>query len=113
MVPSLLEGLLGLWLVWVAVLDPALADEHPASITMSAIVLILLGIAAYRSDYLKWPGVVDVAVGIVLLALCLAAHIAAASALTFWALFWSGCVVGVVSFWSVFYRQGPTAEGPS
>jgi len=109
MIPALLDGLVGLWLVWVAVLDPALADEHPGSITMSAVVLILLGIAAYRADYLKWPGIIDIAVGAVLLALCLVTHITAASALTFWSLFWSGCVVGVVSLWSVFYRRGPAA----
>ena len=50
MVPSLLEGLLGLWLVWVAVLDPALVDSHGWVIALSATLLVLLGLSglSYR-----------------------------------------------------------------
>ncbi len=109
MVPNLLEGLLGLWLVWVAVLDPALVDSHGWVIALSAIVLVLLGLAAFRIDYLKWPAVTDVVLGLVLLVLYFGTSIVSSGTLTFWMLFWSGCIAGIVSLWSVFYRQGPEA----
>ena len=107
MIPSLLEGLLGLWLVWVAVLDPTLVDSHGWVIALSAMVLLLLGLAAFRIDYLKWPAATDVALGVVLLALYFGTSIASSNTLTFWMLFWSGCIVGIVSLWSVFYRHWP------
>ena len=110
MIPSLLEALLGLWLVWVAVLDPGLTDAHPGLIALSAILMIVLGVAAFRLDYLKWPAVTDVVVGAVLLVLFFETRIAASSALTFWMLFWSGCIAGIVSLWSAFYRHGPQAQ---
>ena len=109
MVPSLIEGLIGLWLVWVAVLDAPLLDSHPGVIALSAILLVLLGLVAYRIDYLKWPAVTDAVVGAVLLGLYFGKGIASSSELTFWMLFWSGCIAGIVSFWSVFYRHGPEA----
>jgi len=107
MIPSLLEGLLGLWLVWVAVLDPALVDSHSWVIALSAIALLLLGLAAFRTDYLKWPAVTDVVVGLVLLILYFGTSIVSSGTLTFWMLFWSGCIAGIVSLWSVFYRHCP------
>ena len=105
MIPSLLEGLLGLWLVWVAVLDPGLVDSHGWIVALSAIVLLLLGLAAFRIDYLKWPAVTDVVLGLVLLILYFGTSIVSSGTLTFWMLFWSGCIVGIVSLWSVFYRH--------
>ena len=105
MVPSLLEGLLGLWLVWVAVLDPLLVDSHPWVIALSATLLVLLGLTAYRIDYLKWPAVTDVVLGIVLLILYFGTSIVSSGTFTFWMLFWSGCIAGIVSLWSVFYRH--------
>lgn len=112
MIPSLLAALLGLSLVWVAVLDPAVVDLHGWIVALSAVVLLALGFAALRVDYLKWPAVTDVVFGAILLILFFATAIVPSSLLTFWALFWSGCVAGVVSLWSVFYRHGPeTADG--
>lgn len=113
MLPSVLEGLLGLWLVWLAVLDPALVNSHGWIVALSALSLLLLGLPAFRADYLKWPAVTDIVVGVILLVLYFVTRVTPADMLTFWMLFWGGCVAGIVSLWSVFYRQGPerTMEG--
>ena len=112
MIPSLLAALFGLSLVWVAVLDPALVNSHGWIMALSALVLLALGFAALRVDYLKWPAVTDMMVGAILLILFFGTAVAFSSLLTFWVLFWSGCVVGTVSLWSVFYRHGPeSADG--
>jgi hypothetical protein len=107
MIPSLLGGLVGLWLVWLAVLDLALVDSHGWVLALSAIALLALGLIAFRADYLKWPGITDMVVGVLLLVLFFERGVARSDTLTFWALFWSGCISGVVSFWSTFYRHGP------
>jgi uncharacterized membrane protein HdeD (DUF308 family) len=107
MLPSVLEGLLGLWLVWLAVLDPALVNSRGWIVALSGVSVLLLGLLAFRADYLKWPAITDIVVGLVLLILYFVTRVAPADMLTFWMLFWCGCVAGIVSVWSVFYRQGP------
>jgi hypothetical protein len=111
MISSLLAALLGLGLVWVAVLDPALVESHGWIVGLSAVALLLLGLTALRVDYLKWPAVTDMLVGAILLILFFATAVVSFSLLTFWVLFWSGCVAGIVSLWSVFYRHGPGTAG--
>ena len=107
MIPSALEGMLGLWLVWVAVLDPALIGSRTWIVGVSAIAIIVLAIVALFFDYLKWPAVTDIVVGVVLLAVSFTGTVIASPIFTFWMLFWAGSVVGTVSLWSVFYRHGP------
>ena len=107
MIPSLLAGLLGLWLVWAGVLEPDLVQSQPWIIALSAALLIILGLVAFRFDYLKWPALTDIAVGTVLLALFVFTGLVHSILIAFWMLFWSGCAVGIVSLWSAFYRRSP------
>ncbi len=109
MVPSLLEGLLGLWLVWIAVLDPALEVAHGSAVVVPCLAMIVLGVWTFRIDYLKWPSVTDIVLGATLGTLFIVDRIMGVDALTFWFLVWGGCVAGIVSLWSAFYRQGPEA----
>lgn len=117
MIPSLLAGMVGLWLVFLGVLDLALVDSHGWVLALSASALLVLGLLALRADYLKWPGITDSILGIVLLVLVLERGVARSDAATFWALFWCGSIAGIVSLWSTFYREGPrdvpdAAESP-
>jgi hypothetical protein len=107
MIPSLLAGVMGLWLVFLGVLDPSLIDAHGWVLAASACALLVLGLLALRADYLKWPGITDVILGVVLIVLLFERGMARSDAVTFWALFWSGSIAGVVSLWSTFYRHGP------
>ena len=107
MIPSLLEGLLGLWLVWVAVLDPALEATHGSAIVVPCLAMVVLGAQAFRVDYLKWPSVTDIVLGFALGTVFIIDRITGADTLTFWFLIWGGSVAGIVSLWSVFYRSGP------
>jgi hypothetical protein len=107
---SLLNTLLGLWLVYAAVLDPAALHNRAWPLAASAAALLVLGFWAYRADYLKWPGISDVVVGLLLLVLLLSRAFGTSDVLVFWVVFWSGCIAGVVSLWSVFYRSGPPSE---
>ncbi len=111
MAASLLNTLLGLWLVYAAVLDPAVLHNRASLLAASAAALLVLGFWAYRVDYLKWPGITDVVVGLLLLlVLLLSRAFGTSDVLVFWVVFWSGCIAGVVSLWSVFYRSGSPPE---
>ena len=105
MVASLLNTLLGLWLVYAAVLDLALLEGSAWPLALAALALVALGLWAYSSDYLKWPGITNAVVGVVLLVLLLSGARVLSHALTFWAAFWSGNIAGVLSLWSVLYRH--------
>jgi hypothetical protein len=114
MLASALNALLGLWLVYAAILDPALLRSGPWTLGISAAALLLLGVWAYRSDYLKWPGIAVIVIGIGLLAMVLSGARSISWQLTFWVTFWCGVVAGVLSLWSVFYRgESPQAAEPS
>jgi hypothetical protein len=111
MIASALNTLLGLWLVYAAVLEPGLLDKSPWTLGVSALALTVLGLWAYRRDYLKWPGATVVVLGLGLLVVVLSGARALADQLTFWVTFWSGVVVGVLSLWSVFYRHESPESG--
>jgi hypothetical protein len=95
------------FVVYAAVLDPALLEGSPWPLVLAALALVALGLWAYSSDYLKWPGITNVVLGVVLLVLLLLGARALSHALTFWAAFWSGNIAGVLSLWSVLYRHAP------
>jgi hypothetical protein len=113
MIASALNTLLGLWLVYAAVLEPGLLEKSPWTLGVSALALTALGMWAYSSDYLKWPGVTVVVLGLGLLVLVLSGARTLADQLTFWVTFWSGIVAGVLSLWSVFYRHESLESGDS
>lgn len=105
MIASVLNTLLGLWLVYAAVLDPGLLETSPWTLLASAVGLVVLGLWACRVDYLKWPGITCVALGVGLLVLLASGARTLSMTLTFWVTFWVGVIAGVLSLWSVFYRR--------
>lgn len=110
MIASAVNTLLGLWLVYAAVLDLRLLENGPWVLGISALALTALAIWACVSDYLKWPGITGIVIGVGLLIFAVSGAHTLSHSLTFWIAFWSGIVVGVLSLWSVFYRaQTPEA----
>jgi hypothetical protein len=107
MVASLVNTLLGLWLVSGAVLDPSMVQTRTALMAISAAVIAILGVWATLADYLKWPGIIAIVFGIGLFVFFATGSAAASPDITFWIAFWSGNTIGVVSLWSALYR-GPS-----
>lgn len=105
MIASALNTLLGLWLVYAAVLDPGLLNASPWALLASGLALMVLGRWACSADYLKWPAVTCVALGVGLIVLVVSGARTLSTALTFWVTFWAGIIAGVLSLWSVFYRS--------
>ncbi len=105
MVANGLNVLLGLWLVYVAVLDPTFVNDVTWRLVAMAVAVIVLAGIAVRTEYLKWVSVTNVVIGIVLIILAgLRSQVLAPDLLMFWGVFWSGIVVSVLAFWSILYR---------
>lgn len=108
MVPNLVNTLVGIWLVYLAVLNPALIGEGRRAVYISGFVILVLGYWARGSDYVKWYSSTNIVLGILLLATAGLQFILWSEAITFWMVFWVGNAVAVISLWAVLYR--PNAE---
>ncbi len=109
MVPDLISTLIAIVLVCVAVLDKPLLDSQHTLLVIAGVALVVLGAIANRVDYLKWPGVSIAAAGVGIVVLIVSGISSASSETSFWVVFWSGNIAGLMSLWSAFYR-GPKAS---
>ncbi len=104
MIANLLNALLGLWLVYVAVLDSAWTASS-WKLALAGVVVIALSLWARASDYRKWQSTVDVVLGVLLLILAALHAMGTAPALVmFWGTFWPGVLVAIFALWSALYR---------
>jgi hypothetical protein len=111
-IANLLNALLGLWLVYLAVLDPAWTHAM-WRLFLAGVVVIVLAAWARATDFRKWQSAVDVLLGVLLLVLSAIEWAGAATPLVlFWGVFWPGVLVAVFSLWSVLYRRSSIAAEP-
>ncbi len=106
MMYDLLSVLIAIVLTCSAVLDLGMLEAHRGIVALCGLALVVLGLCAYRSDYLKWPGVTGVIAGIAILLLIVSGLAANSSEWMFWVVFWSANTAGVLLLWSLLYR-GP------
>jgi hypothetical protein len=111
MIPNLVNCAIGLWLVSEAVLLPETVSAARWPVLLAGIAVAILGLSARRSDFLKWPGDTNIALGIALILMILLRPWIASEVASFWLVFFAGCVVGIVSLWSALYRGEPAAAG--
>ena len=109
MIANVLNAILGLWLVYAAVLDPAWGASS-WKLVLAGVVVVALAFWARLTDYRKWQSSVDAVLGVLLLVLAaLHAMGAAPVLLMFWGTFWPGVLVAVFALWAALYR--PRAAG--
>lgn len=112
MIANVLNAILGLWLVYVAVLDPAW-NANSWKLVLAGAVVIALAFWARASDYRKWQSSVDVVLGVLLLVLAaLHATGVAPPLLVFWGTFWPGVLVAVFALWAALYRPRTPGARP-
>jgi len=109
MIPDLISTLIAIVLVCTAVLDQPRLDSQHGLLLVAGIALSVLGALANRVDYLKWPGVTVAAAGVAILILIASGLSSVSSETTFWVVFWSANIAGLISLWSALYR-GPRAS---
>jgi predicted ferric reductase len=104
MIANLLNTMLGIWLVYVAVLDPGWAGDS-VRLALAGVVVVALAIWARASDHRKWQSSVNVGLGAVLLILAALHWTGVAPPLVmFWGVFWPGVLVAILALWAVLYQ---------
>ncbi len=104
MIPNILNTLIGIALVYTAVLAPT-GLAHPMALTLVAVVIFVLSFWALATDHHKWQNTTDCALAIVLFLLAgLQWGGMAAELLMFWGVFWVGMLVAVFALWAALYR---------
>jgi hypothetical protein len=104
MIPNLINTVVGVWLVYAAVLKPAELGERLAIIASGA-AIFALAIWAYQTDYLKWPATTAGVLGAGLAVYAGFQLSGQSGFVTFWVALFVGIGVAIVSLWSALYRQ--------
>jgi len=111
MIANLVNTLLGIALVYCAVLSPSTLADSPWGMLVTGVAVIVLALWARTTDAIKWFNTTNVVLGALLLILG-ATRTATAlhPLLTFWSVFWIGSIVSVFAFWSALYNRDARAK---
>ncbi len=111
MIANLLNCMLGIWLVYVAVLDPAWGGASNWRLALAAVVVLALALWARASDHAKWQSSTNLVLGALLLIVAgLHWRGDAPPLLMFWGVFWVGILVAVLALWAALYRPASGAR---
>jgi len=111
MMPNLLNTLLGMALVYCAILAPGWINSNIWPMLGSGVLVALFAWWARAGDKLKWFNLVNATLGIALIFLGLAASATEIPQLVmFWWVFWVGIIVAVLAFWSTLYTRDSSSE---
>ncbi|MDE2090633.1 MAG: hypothetical protein KGJ08_01870 [Gammaproteobacteria bacterium] len=105
MIPNIINTLLGLVLVYAAVLNPALMTGRFYPMLIASVVILIMAIWARRSDNHPWQSSVNIIMAILLAVLALL-PLRTFPIVTFWGGFWVGVIVSVMALWALLYRPG-------
>lgn len=104
MIPNGLNTLLGIALVYCAILAPGTLHQTIWPLFAGGVGIVVFATWARVTDQLKWFNLVNAVLGAALIVLGIAHTMTNVPQLiTFWWVFWVGCVVAVLAFWSAMY----------
>lgn len=111
MIPNILNTLIGLVLVYAAVLDPALLSGRAYPLVATGIVMFVLAGWAMRSDNHPWQNTLNMLMAVLLVVLGVL-PLSAYPVVAFWGVFWVGTIVATMALWAALYRPplGPPDE---
>lgn len=110
MIPNALNSIIGIALVYCAILAPGRLHSTAWLLLGGGIAVIVLALWARRSDRLKWFNLVNVILGGALVVLGIARAVTAVHLLVmFWWVFWVGTIVAVLALWSALYTRDSTS----
>lgn len=107
MIPNVLNAMLGIGLVYIAILDAALADRT-GLLGLAALVIAACAWWARASDFAHWQSNTNIVLALILLIIAgLQAAGITLPLLRFWSLLWVGILVAVLALWAALYRPSP------
>lgn len=111
MIANIANTLIGLALVYGAILAPVSLGDSVWIIPAGGAGIIGLALWARSTDRLKWFNLVNIVLGAALLLLATARNFIAVHPLVlFWWVFWVGILVAVFAFWSALYTLDPAGS---
>jgi hypothetical protein len=108
MIANLVNVVLGLALVYVAVLEPAATARRPALLLALAVIMFVAAWLARRGDHHPWQNNTNMVLA-VLLALLALLHPAQFPLAVFWIQFSGGSLIAVLALWAALYHPAASA----
>lgn len=109
MIPNLVNTLLGLGLVYVAILQPELSRGRPLLLVAAGTIMLVAAWLARGSDHHPWQNNTNMLLALLLVVFAIL-RVERFALASFWSLFWIGTIVAVLALWALLYR--PTAARP-
>lgn len=104
MIANILNTLLGLVLVYGAILAPAPLQASVWFLPVAGAAIVGLALWARSTDRIKWFNLTNTVLGAALLVLAASRTLLVVHPLVvFWWVFWVGILVAVFAFWSALY----------
>ncbi|HKI74962.1 MAG TPA: hypothetical protein VJ998_09975 [Pseudomonadales bacterium] len=109
-IANILNTLIGLALVYVAILDIQVLAGRIVPMAVISVVVFALALVSRRRDLQTWQSSTTLVLAVGLFALALL-QLEPYQYLTFWGLFWVGILVSILALWGAI--QGRAKEGTS
>ena len=109
MIPNILNAVVGLILVYAAILAPQLINHGVGLLLGAAVLMFILAFWARRSDHHPWQNSINMALAVVLAGVTLL-QFAGVPPARFWSVFWVGISVAVQALWAALYRPQPSGN---
>lgn len=102
---------IGIWLAWSAIFSNPAGAMNNMALAIAAIVIVICGVVARISDRMRWPGTLNIALGLLLgFVAAVRAYFAQTPMAPFWIILLCGIAVAIAALWSILYRPGEAAE---
>lgn len=106
MVANLVNVILGLLLVYTAVLQPSLAAQRPFLLLAVAAVILVAAWMARPTDHHPWQNNTNMLLAVIL-GVVAGLRLEHYPLAVFWSQFSIGTIVSVLALWAILYRPAP------
>jgi len=105
MIGNLLNGLVGLWLVYSAIFATPAGNMSNTGLAIAGVAVIVLAAWARQTDPLGWYSATNLVLGaVLLLEAAVRRAVAVEPLVSFWSILLIGIAVAIVALWSLLYR---------
>ena len=102
---------IGLALIYVAILQPILLGGRPLLFAAIGVLMFVAAWLARRSDHHPWQNNTNMILALLLVVLALV-RVERFPLASFWSVFWIGLIVSVLALWAALYRpSAATSSG--